>query len=303
MAVTSVREVFDRRSSKQNAQWQRTYTRVWEVETDSPYIGPGTARAAIPVSLGNHYKVLAADGTTVVEEDTGSFATEIEATASSHADDGCTFEVTVQYTPYDPTQWPQNPINYPIRVGWGFAKFETVVEEDKDGNKVTNSAGDYFDPPITMDDTRPLLKVTRNEATYNPAMAKTWKDTINSLTWNGFDPYTVKVGEITGDLQYNPECGFYFEVTYEFEIEVKGWRKLILDQGLRALDSGTGKQYAILDEKGEEITSPVLLDGSGNKLANGASPVYLSFKVYTEADFTPLNITLAGAPGQPATIP
>src|SRR5262249_3176673 len=126
----------------------------------------------------------------------------------------------------------------------------------------------------------------------------TWRDKVNKGAWNGYNPGTVKVLPILSDMEYNPVCGFYYVVTYEFEINFDGWAKSILDQGLRVLDSGTNKQKPAVDENGQAVTSPVLLDGGGGQLDPRSTPVYLEYVVYAEVDFAPLNLDFTGAPGQ-----
>lgn len=304
MAVKYVAEVFEGRTSRIDRQWQRSFTRTWRVETDSPYDGAQTAREAVPVAIGNYYLVLDAGGATV-EKDLQSFALEIAAAVESAADDGCSWLVTVNYGPYDAQTFGPNPIDHPLKISFGFAKYEKVVDKtvpDEDGNTeaIVNSAGDYFDPPPVKDDSRPLIKITRNEPTYDPLRAKEWKDAINQDAWNGFDPGTVKCGEIAAELAWSQECQFYYIVNYEFEIEPDGWALEVLDQGLRSYDTSTEKQVAIADEKGEPVTSPVLLDGDGQQLAGGADPVFLTFDVYNKRDFVDLKLDFQGAPGQAA---
>ena len=106
----------------------------------------------------------------------------------------------------------------------------------------------------------------------------------------------MKMSTPLGELEYNPICGFYYVVTYQFEINPNGWKKQILDQGMRQIVSG--KKQKILDDKNEEISSPALLDGNGAKLTTGSEPVALTFEVYSEADYSLLGLDPYGAPGQ-----
>lgn len=283
---------------------QATYARVFQVESDTLKLRPGTAINAVMstygIQIGTAYKVLdPADNATVLEEDAGSFCQKISSSLQGQADDGCTFDVSVSYGPAggDSQVFPANPVDHPIKISWGFARYEKVVEEDTDGKAIVNSAGDYFDPPITTDDTRPVLKIVRNEATYDPILADNWKDRVNEDAWWIFKPGTVKAGEFTAELAYNPECGFYFVVSYEFEINPDGWKRKVLDQGLRTLDPDTDKVAAILDDKGQPVSSPVLLDGNGGKLASGDDPVFMEFEIYKTATFADLNFDFATAPG------
>lgn len=301
MAVTSVAEMLGVRTGGLDASWKRSYRRAWRIQTDTPFTGALAIRQAIPVSLGKRYEMTDGGGS-VLEFDNFAFAVRVECSIDPAAEDDCTWVATVDYGAYDPTQFPENPLNQPLKISWGGSRFERVVEEtieDQDGNKQTvlNSAGDYFDPPVLVDDSRPTLRIVRNEKKYDPQYAILWKDTLNKKVFFGFDPHTVKMTMPTGDLEYNPICGFFYVVTYEFEVNPDGWRKRILDQGIRTLD-GSGNVSPAVDHDGNAVTSPVLLDGSGGQLASGDDPFYLEYDVYNEADFEVLSLSPKGQPGQ-----
>jgi hypothetical protein len=291
---TTVKEKFDNRTGNANAQWRRGYQRVFYVDFDSPFYGPKTVIAALPVAIGQKYALTDITGS-IIEKDDGAFVQSIDVRVSS--EDGCQWEATVTYGPYDANQQPQNPIDWPLQITHSFAKFESIANEDIDGNAILNSADDYFDPPVTRDDSRPVMRIARNEATFDPATAYQFKDAVNKATFFGADPGTVKCADISADLIFNPDIGWYYSVSYEFEYNPDGWEKQILDQGLKYLDS-TGSKVPVT-EKGIPATSPVLLDGNGAQLAAGADPVFLKFKVYPEEDFDSLNLDPKGQPGQP----
>jgi hypothetical protein len=53
------------------------------------------------------------------------------------------------------------------------------------------------------------------------------------------------------------------------------------------------KPQPILDSKGQPLSSPSALDGSGRKLEVGGDPVTLSFETFDEADWDELGIDLS----------
>jgi hypothetical protein len=297
MGIESVEEMLGVRTAKINSQWQKTYRRGWRVQTTSPLVSAQAVRNACPVQLGKRYEQTDALGN-VVDFDKTAFCQSLDVQIDPSCDDDCTWIIIADYGPYDPTQFPENPLNHPIKITFGANRFEKPAEEDVDGNAVLNSAGDYFDPAATMDDSRSTLRVVRNEQYYDERYATVWRDKVNESNWNGYAPGTVKILPITSEMEYSGVCGFYYVVQYEFEINSDGWKKRILDQGLRVLDSGTGNQKLAHDENGQPATSPVLLDGNGGQLEVGDSPVYLEYQVYQEIDFGPLNLNFSGAPGQ-----
>lgn len=289
-----VAEKRENRSGSTNAQWRRSYQRCFIVDVDSPFYGPKSVIASLPVAIGQKYLILDDTGA-VVERDDGSFVQTIDVRVSS--EDGCQWEATVTYGPFDANQQPQNPIDWPLKITHGFAKFENVVEEDIDGNAILNSAEDYFDPPVTRDDSRPVMRIARNEKTFDPAISYQFKDAVNKNSFFGADPGTVKCADIAADLVFNPDIGWFYSVSYDFEYNPDGWEKRILDQGMKYLDASGNKSP--VTEAGKPASSPVLLDGDGGILPVGADPVFLTYKVYPEEDFDILNLDPKGQPGQP----
>lgn len=303
MGIVSVHELKGVRTGKIDSNWKRSYRRAWRVITDNPLTGALEVRLSIPVQLGYIYEIRNPVTGARLEFDNYAFALNIEAALDGSANDDCQWIVTVDYGAWDPTQFPENPLFAPIKITWGGSRFQRVCEltvPDSDGNAhpVINSAGDYFDPPIMIDDSRPTLQIVRNEPYFNPHLALSWKDTVNGYAFYGFPPNTVKLSMPTGDLQYNPVCGFYYVITYEFEINPDGWIKLILDQGMKVWDGTSPFPQPAKNTDGSDVTSPVLLNGSGGQLAIGSTPTYIAFQVYYMADFSLLGFNFPGAPGQ-----
>lgn len=298
MAITSVEESWDREGT-QNPQWQRTYRRKFIVVTDGPYNGPIAVRAALPVQIGFPYTFF--HGSTRLEFDFSSFVNSIVCRCVSK--DGSQWECTADYAPYNPQIFGINPLTHPIKISWGTTKFERVCQYDINGDAITNSAGQYFDPPVTCDDSRMNLRIERNEPSFDPSIADTYKDSISSDVFFGQQPGTWKIADITADLEYNVDCGtpdgFYYKVTYTFEFRSEGWASMILDQGLMVLN-GSDQLVQALDNSSPPVavTSPIPLDGNGKALASSADLVFQTFDIYEEIAFGPLNLDPAGAPGQ-----
>jgi hypothetical protein len=295
MGVVSVDEIRGPRTGTQGRDWTRTYTRAFRVITDDPNIGPRTVAMAVGLQIGDHYQN--SDGS---EHDNGSYVMDIAV--AEEGEDGKSWIVTYSYGPYDPAQWPENPLTKPPDVQWGFSPMTKVASEDINGSAVVNSANDYFDPPIEIEDPRVTLSFVRNEPVFNPARAYAYRNAINTDSFLGCDPLTVKVTQISGvrqwdqylsSINYGGASGFYWTVTYEFEFNPDKWTFKILDQGMRKIDTATGQQAQIL-ESGIPISSPKLLDGNGQPIEPGDDPVFLEFHLFPEKEFGGLMIEYPG---------
>ncbi len=235
---------------------------------------------------------------TATEVDVTSFLQDIEVAAEG-TDDSRSYKITVNYGPYDANTFPENPLEHPIQVTWDNASYTKIVDEDINGDPVFNSAGDYFDPPVERDHARPVMRITRNEQTFDPAIAAAYGDRVNADTFAGQDPGRWKCKPPTAQIQYHQACGWYAIVNYEFELqtdpEQDGWKKRILDQGMYQLSGGARKPIQI---KGQPADKPIPLDGSGVPISPAGTPVYLDFDIYPSVDFSGLGFTFAGAPAQ-----
>lgn len=297
MAVQTVAEQFDREGT-QDEYWHRTYRRTWVVETNSPYDGPLTVRAALPVGVGYAYRIFDASGNQV-EYDYGTYVNKITCRCVSK--DGQQWICTADYGTYNPSIFPQNPLQWPLKISWGTTKFERVVMYDAAANAVLNSAGQYFDPPLTADDSRINLKIERNQAYFDASVVAIYKDALNADVFFGGAPGTWKVEGITADLEYNNDSGtpdgFYYKVTYTFEYRAEGWNSPVLDQGLYQLD-GSGNLTPILDDNGSPVTQPALLDGTGHELPSTGTPTFISYVLYNSQPYFALGLNPLGQPGQ-----
>lgn len=278
MAVVSVEEIPSARSGSRNERFEKFYKTKWNVILDGTDTGPMAAMDAVPVYPADIYDL----GT----GESDSLAACLTLKADCVSDDGCEYEVEVEYGPRVPRE--ENPLDQPLEESLEFAQFERIVDVDADGNPVLNTAGDPFDPPVTRDDSRPILKIVRNEATFRPVFILGFRDCINESEFRGFPAGTVKCQPIPVRRAWHPIPGYYYIHAYEFHIDEDGWNKPVLSQGLRAID-GSGNRRQILIE-GHPATSPVPLDENGAELAVGADPFYVTPKRYASKDFSVFNL-------------
>ena len=78
-------------------------------------------------------------------------------------------------------------------------------------------------------------------------------------------------------------------MTYEVEINPDSWTFFVLDQGYNEWVQRAGdterRKYVIMDQDGQPLQRPALLDGIGNQLDPEADPVFNGHKMYKERDF------------------
>lgn len=287
-AILSVTEQPEGWSGNRTEKGDYEFNRVFYVLTQTMNVGPfGVLSAVDPVTgmavPGDFDDYHAGD-------DALGFAFVKSKTARRDRVQPRLWIVEVRYSTAKDTQERQiaeNPLDRPAVYSWDSVTYQKVVAKDKDDQAVVNSAGERFSPLPTMDDNRPVLRVERNEATFNESRAIDYQDAVNTDMFRGFDPGQAKVAKITGTTAYENSV-FYWQVTYEIHFRREGWRLEILDEGTYTT-TALGVKLLFFDVRGQIMQSG-LLDGHGNELADGSDPVFLPFDVYKKRPFNVLGL-------------
>lgn len=286
MAVVDVSEIWNGRFGSEDEKAIRQYARVFRVITDSILTGP--AEVSVGNGLPRRFDAYQdASGYT----DTLAIAQSIDI---RQTDDPFTWEVVCHYSNRtdEPALGETDPISRPTEIEVDFEQFQRVAENDIKGNPIYNSAGERFDPPAEMDDSRPVIIMTRIEASLDYATLLQYQDAVNSKPWLGFAAKTVKL-RIKARRHYENNV-YYWQITYTFSIRWDTWELKTLDQGYFFLDSN-GNRQMITDKFGQPLAAPALLDGSGNQLAYSVvakkfNSIFLVWDVYNSIDFNLLNL-------------
>lgn len=290
-----------------DAARQRTHTRRWRVTAPSPEYGDRRVLLAVSdhvggLGIGTPYAIgdpgdPEADPPVPPdpwrEADTFCLCNALEAQqADVEGDgDGVDWIVTASYGPLDPDQ-ADNPLDQEPEVEWSFASYERVADRALDDDNeptipIVNTALDPFDPPVELDDPRPVLTVTVNLAweAFNPALAYSYRNAVNADEFFGVPAGYVKAMPPRARKVVHPEVGRYWQVTYEFHFNPDGWVKFVLNQGTRQLNADGDGYESILTETGQPVSDPVPLDADGRALPPDGEPIWLPFTVYPVRPF------------------
>lgn len=288
--IVSVTEVYGRSSdtSIDEGTLGLSYQRRFQVKTADPYIGGLNVRTALGLpKLGDAYSIKIPGTTTVLEHD------DFVACRRIHADqrpDSVLWDVTVDYAPYDFAFNNVDPTQNEPKCTWSWQQFQTPADFDNQGNAVTNSALDQFDPPLMRDRSMPLLTIEWFQTTYRYDLAVMVKDAVNQNTWYGFNEGVVKVLDIQPTPLWHPIKGRIFHVVWQFGMNPEGWQPKVLDAGTRQLvaDGSGGYSWQNIVVGNGETNCPSLLDGAGSALdPDPVNPnaVFLDVPIYNEIDF------------------
>lgn len=276
MSVTSCQAIASR-SSSIDRNFTRTYTLTYRVITNDPLDAGYIARTAVPWSIGDTYAF-------ATEFDTGAYCLDISANEDS--DDGKQWLVTVQFGPIS------NDIEEdPFAQAWEYSldgqSVEVPFDVDVDGKAVCNSIGDPFQTATMRQMNQPILTVTRNEASFQPAY-HLYANTVNSDVFYGGAPGTVLCQPVKQHREKSATYGYYWPTTFSMVYNPDGWNVKLINQGFRSRNPrGVLKQILV---QGTPITEPCLLTPSGDVMPRGVPPVILEFKPYHKMPFSVLGL-------------
>jgi hypothetical protein len=216
------------------------------------------------------------------------------------------FEVSVSYEspPYkepDENGQEQGPLAQPTQINYFSITSEEAIEDDRTGKPIVTKNGEPIEGL-----TRPIsdlgIRLQKNFASFDPATFYLYSDCVNSDTFLGFPPGTLRIASIQADEQfYTDEEGneiVYFNIQVEIHARkpyqvpaAKSWYKRVRHEGYYVKESGsTNRAVRAIDKEGMPVSKPVLLDEEGFQLPIPADALsltanYLLFEVFEQISF------------------
>ena len=212
---------------------------------------------------------------------------------SGRSKGGYNWEVVCEY------ERVEEPLETPFRLSYGHAYSHEQIDKDADGAPITNSALETSDPPLMEEYTDLVMRFEVNWPLDDwriPLLAD-YGNVVNSDWFFGgrYAPGTClcRCVEASEARLAGP---WYYMMVIEILVRPDGWQKRFLDEGFRVVvkdsagnpekdDDGNLKFQTLTDSEGNPLTSPVMLDGTGSRLADGATPVYITKKTKKEKPF------------------
>lgn len=198
----------------------------------------------------------------------------------------------------------ENPLLKPAVLSFDTEQYDAPFERDLDGNACLNSAGMPFDPPLVREDNHWIIRIEKNLPWFDASFADSVQNSVNSDDFLGASPGTLRLKKISAAQKESETIGSYFAAVAELQfrrIEYPGHephQSYPLDQGRYFIGArdiihrGQVVMAPILDNQSppQPVHDPVPLDGTGQPLARGATPVYLFFRQYPSFPFNSLGI-------------
>lgn len=179
------------------------------------------------------------------------------------------WSVTAEYS--SAFEMNEDPTQDAMQIRVYTEQFQKPAVFNKDGELIVNSAGDPYDPPPMIDDSRRVISLVRNVPNC-PSWILDYQDAVNSDTFTVRGvTYAIGTGKVQSislsDAQKRNGIEFYtLEVL--IHLQKNGWILKTLDAGFRELDYDGDLVNILNTGDGERVSAPVPLNGSGAALAN-----------------------------------
>lgn len=269
MAVRDSFEVWRGRGGD-SSQDETTYVRVIRVWTDNPADDEDVVAAHCATEYGIAHGV----------QLTGKSAWCVSVKATNDLGP-CGWLLTSTWS--SKQEFATAPEDDPVEIEWDEEDLEVPVLKDRNGHAVLNSAGDFPDPLPVASDSILIATITFKTAASGVAL-RSYRKSINSDAFT-IDGLTVnakhaRVRRIKLGKRKFRGSDPYRDGTVELAItdnDEDDWEIRWLDAGYRYLEAGK-RRKATSDGDDTDPISPILLDGSGGRLAS-PSPATAVFNV------------------------
>lgn len=233
---------------------------------------------------------------------TGMAATDANATYIEFSKTAWNVTVEYSYPEYnggpgggggDPAQAAEDPLERPAIVEDGAEVSEEEYTEDALGNPILNGAWMMYASNPVRKRSRRMVTVTKNisTATYAALDLLSLADTTNTnaVTIKGKNygsDTLLMAAPIAREMYERAADGteyHYWQIVYTLTHDPNGWIQSVLEAGFYELVDGTWRP--ILDEHGQQVTEPWLLNADGTKNTTG-DPVYTDYQPYVSSTWT-----------------
>lgn len=292
MAVTFCELMREGRGGSFGEKSAAEYTAQWRVITNNKDDGPERVKTLGPFVGPTPIPVIGSIYAIGNDADAGAFCDKIDPQQGARVNE---WLVNVHYRQLEPGEQyddlvSTNPLTRPVQYRLDHEHWTRVVEKDKDGVALKNSAGVPFDTGVETDDSFLVLVAEKNFATLqeiiNLNLSFAWK--VNTGIFKGGAARSWLCRPIIcSDIQTENNISF-FRATFHTVYNPELWDVPILDKGFSELNGGVLRD--ILDKNKQPITEPWPLNGAGVKLPEGNALVFLTKRIRGETSFTGLGI-------------
>lgn len=292
MSVLAIGEIAEGREHTDDGEI-RTYRRIFWVETDDPTDDENIVLTA--TGLPQRFDYYETPSSTDVD------ALLMDITISQYDGSKTLWRVTCNYTTesVDPTEQVDNPLDEPPDISFSFETMQVPALVARDpanptagADWIRTAAKEPYNPPPTVDQSRLVCTISRNEPYYDVTVASQYIDAVNSDYFFGLPPRTAKIRSL--DASFESKSGInYWRITYVIAFNELTWDLQLLNYGSVYLDSG-GNQTRFVTTDGSAYLGFLKADGTKYTATTFTSTDLLrTYRVHKERPFAGLGLPIS----------
>lgn len=287
MAVVSVDEVVGQRHGTLSKDYNREYTRFYQVITNSVDDNAATVLAMMTAGGGGSGSGTLPALADAFPGDSNALLQDVDPQSQEGEDTQLLWLVSCKYSTKDNFPTDPDPTLIPAKISWESRDYREGVATDLDGDQVATSAYEPFDPQAEKFVGYLVASVELNVSSDRSLTMGDHLFKVNSATWRGRAAKRCQIVSYSTSEQDANGVTYWKE---QWKVEVKKTAdadyEYFLDAGFVELVGGDPVQ--ITDAQGQPRTKPALLDGSGGVNAVGAAPTFIGYRFYDSVDFATL---------------
>lgn len=273
-----------------------------QYDKDTGASATDTYRVVVDSVMTGDEVVVATDGTTTIPSRGDSYSAlsprlRVQSIAADleQPPDYQVWTVTAEYSTAPVVENTDNPLDLRASVSISDSVETVPWYQDINGNALTNSANETFDPPVQKDIHDATITIVRNVLFYDEVTASEYRGRVNSSSFSirgsssPIAAFKAKVVSYTGQEQFSDEFTYWTE-TIVIQTRKDGWKRRLLDHGFSTRDPISGNPLVVKDAEGYPLNEPILLNGSGQRLPVNTPAVFLVKELDEYADFNDLDL-------------
>ena len=277
-----------------------TYRRKWLVTVTEPDDDPNIAQTAsgIPQRYFPYVTASSVDLAAVVTE-----LTVTQANSPYH------YHIEAIYSTESGNQSDEqdNPLAEPADIDWTFETIQQPIIGTPDQNisiigstaflsgAVKSPAGEIYNPPPMMDESRPVVTISRNEASFSVQNAVLYQNAVNSDFFFGVPARCAKMRGITGRKETRKGLTFW-RVTYTIAFKRDSWDLYVTNYGnlyYTTTTSTSATQWMTTEGPGAGFPGMTFLNADGTARSSTLAPTFTGYRIHKELPFGALSLPLS----------
>lgn len=182
----------------------------------------------------------------------------------------------------------EDPLLEPYKISGGTKNDKEEAQIDRFGMPILTSSWEQIrGPQVEFDKHHSQVRIEFNVAVLNDQLCDSMVDAVNAYPLWGYPPRTVRLATFDWEKKYYGNCFPYYTRKFEFERNIKGFDRNIMDEGTK-----------VLNGHWDTTTGAWVLDNIGGGPPNPNNPLH--FRKAIDRQGNPTKIILNGR-GLPAS--